>query len=104
VAVWWGVGGGRGMGGGAEEAGAVDFSDRADRRNLRLSAVRQRGHLRQPVEDLLQGLLVSELERELQLDVGKAIKRDGADRGEVSQRGELRLDRDRDVALDFFGR
>jgi hypothetical protein len=83
---------------------AVDFSNRADRRNLRLGVVRQRGDLRQPVENLLQGLVVGELERELQLDVGKPIKRDGADRGEITQPRDLRLDRDRDVALDFLGR
>ena len=41
---------------------AVDFADRADRRNLRLHVVRQRRQLRQPVEHLLQRFVVGEVE------------------------------------------
>ena len=81
-----------------------DFTDRADRRDLRLRIVRQGRDLREPVEHLLQRLLIGQVERELQLHVRQAVKRNGADRGEAAQPGGLRLDRDGDVALDFLGR
>jgi hypothetical protein len=87
----------------ADQPIADDLADRAHRRDLRLRAVRQRGDLRQSIEHLLQRLLVGEVERELQLHVREAVKRDGADRGELGQPGGLGLDRDRDVTLDFLG-
>src|SRR5262249_2169109 len=80
----------------------VDFTYRTDRRNLRLRAVQQRRQLRKTVQHLLERLLVGEVETELQFYVRKAVKRNRPDRPEVWQPGRLRLDRDRDVALDFF--
>ena len=90
--------------GGTDQPVAEDFADRTDRRNLRLRVVRQRRNLRQPVEHQLQRLLIGQVERELQLHVGQAVKRNRADRGEVAQAGGLRLDGDGDVALDLLGR
>ena len=49
---------------------AVDFADRADRRNRRLHAAKQGRQLRQPVQHLLQGLVIGVVERKLQFDVG----------------------------------
>ena len=87
-----------------DELVAVDFADRADRRDLRLRVVQQRRQLRQPIEDLLQRLFVGVVERELQLDVGQAVKRDRADRVEIAQCRSLGLDRNGDVALDLLRR
>jgi len=83
---------------------AVDFADRADRRDLWLRQVQQRRQLRQTVQDLLQRLFVGEVERELQLHVGQAVQRNGADGVEVGERRRLRLDRNGDVALDLLRR
>ena len=51
---------------------AVDFADRAERRNARLHVARQRRQLRQPVQHLLQRLVIGVVERELQFDVGQS--------------------------------
>ena len=88
--------------GGTDELVTVDFSDRADRRNLRLRVVQQRRQLREAIENLLKRLLVSVIERELQLYVRKAVERDGADRVEVAQRRSLGLNRNGDIALDLL--
>ena len=60
--------------------------------------------LRQPVQHLLQRLVIGVVERELQFDVGQAVQRDGADGAQVLDAGDLGLDRDRDVALDLLRR
>ncbi len=83
---------------------AVDFADRAERRNPRLHVARQRRHLRQPVQHLLQRLVIGVVERKLQFDVRQAVQRDGADRAQILDAGNLGLDRDRDVAFDLFRR
>ena len=90
--------------GGADELVAVDFPDRADRRNLRLRVVQQRRQLRKAIENLLKRLFVGVVERELQLHVGESVERDGADRVEVPQRRRLGLNRNGDVALDLLRR
>ena len=82
----------------------IDLADRAERRNLRLGVVEERRHLRQPVQHLLQRLVIGEIEGELQLDVGQAVQRDRADDVEVLQPRDLRLQRDGDVAFDLLGR
>ena len=83
---------------------AKDFAGRAQRRNARLRAARQRRELRQPVQHLLQRLFIGVIEGELQLDVGQSVQRDGADGAQVLDAGDLGLDRDRDVALDLLRR
>ena len=60
--------------------------------------------MRQPIEHLLLGFLVGVVEGELQLHVRKAVERDRAHDLQVGQAGDLRLDRDRDVAFDLLGR
>ncbi|MGY4297252.1 hypothetical protein ACVWXN_005347 [Bradyrhizobium sp. i1.4.4] len=87
-----------------DEAVAEDFADRAERRDLRLHITRQRRELRQAVQDLLLRLVIGVGEGELELDVGEAVERDGADRREVLQTRDLGLDWNRDVALDLFRR
>ena len=88
----------------AREAVAVDLADRAERRDRRLHVARQRRKLRQPVQHLLQRLVIGIVERELQFDVRQPVQRDGADGAQVLDAGDLGLDRDGDVALDFFRR
>ena len=83
---------------------AVDFADGAERRNSRLHVAGQRRHLRQPVQHLLQRLVIGVVERELQFDVGQAVQRDGPDGAQVLDAGDLGLDRNGDVALDFLRR
>jgi len=83
---------------------AVDFTDRAQRRNSRLHAAGQRRQLRQPVQHLLQRLVIGVVERELQFDVGQSIQRDGPDRAQVLDSRDLGLDRNGDVAFDLFRR
>ncbi len=83
---------------------AIDFTDRTERRYLRLRAVEKRRHLRQPVQHLLQRLLVGEVERELQLDVGQAVQRNRPYDIEVLEAGDLGLQRNGDVAFDLLGR
>src|SRR5262252_10429548 len=56
------------------------------------------------MEHLLQGLLVGEVERELQLHVREAEEGDSAHRSEVGCGSHVHFDRYRDVALDLFGR
>ena len=86
------------------EAVAKNFADRADRRDRWLHTARQRRELRQPVQHLLQRLLVGIVERELQFDVGQPVQRDGADGAQILDAGNAGFDRDRDVALDFLRR
>ena len=86
------------------QAVAKDFADRAERRDGRLHVAGQRRQLRQPVQHLLQRLVIGVVERELQFDVGQSVQRDGADRAQVLDAGDLGLDRDRDVAFDLFRR
>ncbi len=83
---------------------AEDFTDGAERGNLRLHVAGQRPQLAQAVEHLLQGFIIGVVERELQFDVGQAVQRNGADGAQVLDAGELRLDRNGDVALDLLGR
>ena len=80
---------------------AVDFADGAERRNSRLHVAGQRRHLRQPVQHLLQRLVIGVVERKLQFDVGQSVQRDGADGAQVLDTGDLGLDRNGDVTLDF---
>ena len=90
--------------GGADQAVSIDFTDRTERRNLRLGVVEQRPELGEPVQDLLQCLIISEVEGELQLHVGQAVQRNRPDDTEVLDSGDLRLQRNRDVAFDLFSR
>ena len=83
---------------------AVDLAHRAERRDLWLDAARQRRELRQPVQHLLQCLVIGVIERELKFDVGQSVQRDGADRLQVLDAGDLGLDRDCDVAFNLLGR
>ena len=83
---------------------AIDFADRAQRRNARLHIARQRPELRQPVQHLLQRFLIGVVERELQFDVRQSVQRDGADGAKVLDARDLGLDRDGDVALDLLRR
>src|SRR5450631_2415254 len=80
---------------------AVDFADRAERRNPRLHIAGQRRQLRQAVQYLLQRLVIGVVEGELQFDVGQAVQRNGADGAQVLDAGDPGLDRDGDVALDL---
>ena len=60
---------------------AIDLADRRSSGEMpRLHVARQRRQLRQPVQHLLQRLVIGVVERELQFDVGQAVQRDGADR------------------------
>src|SRR6185437_13786394 len=88
----------------ADQPVAVDFTDGAQRRNLRLGIVEERRKLRQTVQHLLQRLLVGEVEGELQFDVGQAVQRNRADDVEVLDARDLGLQRKGDVALDFLRR
>src|SRR5665213_2611760 len=83
---------------------AVDFADRAGRRNPGLHIAGQRRQLRQPVQHLLQRFVIGVVERELQLDVGQSVQRNRADRVQVLDAGNLGFDRDGDVAFDFLRR
>ena len=82
----------------------IDFADGADRADGGLNAVRQSGELRQAVEDLLKRLVIGKVIGELQFDIRQAVKRNGSHDAQVRHAGKLRLDRNRDVAFDFFGR
>src|SRR6266852_5388470 len=82
----------------------VDFADRAYRRNPRLHVAQQGRQLRQPVQHLLQRLVIGVVERKLQFDVRQSVQRDGADRAQVLDARDLGLDRNGDVAFDLFRR
>ena len=83
---------------------AHDLADRAERRDLRLRALRQPVQLAQPVQHLLQRLVVGVVEVELYPHVRKAEQAGRAHRGQVGQPGHRHFHGDGDVALDLLGR
>ena len=83
---------------------AVDFTDGAERRDPRLHVAGQGRHLRQPVQHLLQRLVIGVVERKLQFDVRQSVQRNGAHRAQVLDARDLGFDRDGDVAFDLFRR
>ena len=89
---------------GAVERVAVDFAGRRLRRDLRRDAGRQRLQLRrQPVDDLLAGLLVVVAVLELQAQERQAEQRFGADVFQVGHAGHGHFQRHGDLALDLLG-